>query len=379
MSGMHRPQNGNAGRLRGRWERKPRAAAAIAVVALASLAPVACGSSTAERPPSDDRRARTALSREAAPIEGLFGQVGGWIAYNDGTGIWAVNPRKAPSPPFLAAYPGVFSPSDYPDDAVRLAGPDAGDPIAWSADGSRLLVTRPASVGPQEAMFVLDADGTETRVIGSAGSNPLGYGASISPDGTRVVYAAGHHPSHLKLATVGDAPPEVMLSSEDGHLQEPAFSPDGGRIAFIAGGGDHSNALWIIDADGTNRRKLAGGDWSHVDHLVWSPDAERLAFSCRCPAGTGVYTIRVDGSRLTLVSAEEGESMPMPQWSPDGSQVALVHEHNDVIASGRPTTGTLVVVGAEDGDERQLVRLRLSRVDDQANVRLVTIAWNPAA
>ena len=373
--------SGNAGRRHVRREGKRRVAATIALAALVSLPAVACGSSTAEHPPSQDQRPGTAPSREEAPIDGPFGRVGGWIAYNDGTGIWALNPRKA----YLGRspntgphqWPGVFSPSDYPDDAVRLAGPAAGDPIAWSADGSRLLVARrPASGGPQEVLFVLDADGTQTRVVESAD----GYsGASNSPDGTRVVYAAGWHASRLELATLGDAPPEVLLSSEEGQLQEPAFSPDGGRIAYIDGGGDHSNALWVVDADGTSRRKLAGGDWSHVDHLVWSPDGERLAFSCRCPTGTGVYTIGADGTRLTLASApREDEWMPMPQWSPDGSQIALIHDDYDVIASGQPTTGTLVVVGAKGGEERRLARLRLSRVDGRANFRPVTIAWNPA-
>jgi hypothetical protein len=354
MDGLH---NDTAGRRRGRRERKPRAATAIAVAALVSLATAACGSGEAERPPSGAQRAGKAPSRDAAPIEG---QVRGWIAYNDGSAIWAVNLRKA--------YFGVFSPSDYPDDAVRLADPAAGDPIAWSADGSRPLVTRRGS------LFVLDADGIETRVTGSArGWNGASGGASISPDGTRVVYPSGHHPGFLELATMGDAPAEMLLESEEGHPDSPTFSPDGGRIAYIAGGGDHSNALWVIDADGTDRRKLAGGDWGHVDHLVWSPDGERLAFGCRCPAGTGVYTIRADGSRLTLVSAPpEDEWLPMPQWSPDGSRVALVHEASYTV--GRPKTATLVVVGAEGGEEYPFMRFRVPR--------RLTIAWTarrPAA
>jgi Tol biopolymer transport system component len=330
-----------------------------------------CASSPEARPTEPTSKVdagTTAPSPQpSSTFEGPFGQVGGWVAYNDGTGIWAVDPGKA--------YPGVFSPSDYPDDAVRLAGPAAGDPIAWSADGSRLLVRPGTPIGrPREALFVLDANGTETRVTDSAGFG----GASISPDGTRAVYAAGDHPSRLELATVGDAPPEVLLSSQEGHLNSPAFSPDGGRIAFIDGGGDHSNALWVIDADGTTRRKLAGGDWAHVYHLVWSPDGERLAFSCGCPTGPGVYTIRADGTRLTLVSADEEYTMPVPQWSPDGSQIALVHEDDDVITAGQPTTGRLVVVGAEGGEERQLIRFQLFRMDDLGNVRQLTIAWNPA-
>ncbi|HEX2032053.1 MAG TPA: hypothetical protein VHL78_11740 [Actinomycetota bacterium] len=307
----------------------------------------------------------TAPNPEASPIVGPFGQLGGWIAYNDGTGIWAINAQKA--------YPGVFSPSDYPDDAVRLAGPEAGDPIAWSVDGSRLLVRPGVPIGPpREALSVLDADGAETQVTDSANFGA----ASMSPDATQVVYAVADHPSRLELATVGDAPPEVLLSSDDGHLDAPAFSPDAGQIAFIDGGGDHSNALWVIDADGTNRRKLAGGDWSHVSHLVWSPDGERLAFSCGCPAGTGVYTIRADGAGLTLVSADG--DLPMLQWSPDGSEIALVREDNDVYTVGQPIMGTLVVVGADGGEERQIARLQLSRIDDLGNISQVTIAWNHA-
>ena len=72
---MGGPQNDNAGRLRGPRERKPRAAAVIAVVALCLVA-VACGSSTAEHLPSQDQRPGTAPSREAAPIGGPFGRVG---------------------------------------------------------------------------------------------------------------------------------------------------------------------------------------------------------------------------------------------------------------------------------------------------------------
>jgi hypothetical protein len=56
MSRMHGPQTGNAGRLRVRRKRKPRAAALIAFVALGSLAAVACSSGEAERPAGEEQR-----------------------------------------------------------------------------------------------------------------------------------------------------------------------------------------------------------------------------------------------------------------------------------------------------------------------------------
>jgi hypothetical protein len=353
------------------------------MVAVAGCAPTRGTTDTAPSP-ADEPTPR--------PSGTAFERPRGWITFNDGTGIGAVNPGRT--------YPGTFSPTKFPDDTVRLAGPAAGDPIAWSADGSRLLVRRPADLyiwprrADREALFVLDADGTKTQVTDWVADETLiPPDATISPDGTQVVYVRGigpgsdPHPYRLEVATVGDGPPAVLLTSEELHYGDPAFSPDGRRIAYIEGGGDHSNALWIMDADGTNRRKVAGGDWGHVYDLVWSPDGERLAFNCGCPGGDGgVYTIRADGTGLTLVSAEQSLA-PVVQWSPDGSQVALVH-HDEcaymvgcvvTVGEGEPTLATLVVVGAEGGEERQLIRFRLAPYDDEGNSPPpLTIAWNPA-
>jgi hypothetical protein len=353
-----------------RQRRQVRRRVGTAVLALAISGAAIGGRLRVATPPAP----RPADDPTSRPSGTAFERARGWIAYNDGTGIWAVNPRKA--------YAGAFSPSDHPDDTVRLAGAAAGDPIAWSADGSRLLVRRPGTVAtleqhggvmphPQrQSLFVLDADGSETQVTDMI--EYIGH-ASISPDGTQVVYArgvgpGGDHPYRLEVATVGDGPPAVLLTSEELHLGAPAFSPDGRRIAYVEGGGDHSNGLWVMDADGTNRRKIAGGDWAHVVGLVWSSDGERLAFSCPCPGGEGVYTIRADGTSMTLLAAEP--SLPMPQWSPDGSQIAFVPGEFDFQVT-EPPEGSLVVVGAQGGEGRRILARGRGLVTP-------TIAWNPA-
>jgi hypothetical protein len=90
-----------------------------------------------------------------------FARVHGCITYSDGSQIVAADPN-------------------HPGNRI-IIGPSNGlVPIAWSHDGSRLLLT--STLGD---LFVLNADGSQTQV---AHGDASGWEGSFSPDGTRVVY-----------------------------------------------------------------------------------------------------------------------------------------------------------------------------------------------
>ena len=39
-------------------------------------------------------------------------------------------------------------------------------------------------------------------------------------------------------------------------MYAPTFSPDGTQIAYVAGGGDHSHHVWVMDADGSDAHEI---------------------------------------------------------------------------------------------------------------------------
>jgi len=176
-----------------------------------------------------------------------------------------------------------------PADQIHLSE-RRGEPLAWSSDGSKLLIRRKvpdANGGIVDlALFLLNADGTETRL--ARGDWITG---SISPDGSQVVYGAlgdyiysvdteGGEPHVLRTSTRRSFP-------EQGHayrtwLYNPTFSPDGTQIAYFDGMGDWGHSLRIMNADGSGVRVLiddAPEEAWHIDDLVWSPEGSRLAFS----------------------------------------------------------------------------------------------------
>jgi Tol biopolymer transport system component len=301
----------------------------------------------------DDAGTTAPSPRPSSTVEGRFGQVGGWIAYNSGDGIWAVDPAR-------------------PERRIRLSRAE-GDPIAWSSDGTKLLIRResPNQVrgGIREMdLVVLDADGTETRLTNT---QTFVTGGSFSPDGSQVVYATTFSPKRSAIYAVssdGGAPRLILRATRRVSLPEPrrrfltdvyqpALAPDGTQIGYFDGMGDHSHNLWVMNADGTERRLLLddeelAGRANHMRALTWSPAGEWLAFQ----TDDGIYLVRPDGTGLRPV-VEKGFFITASavQWSLDGSRIAYLRG------------GALSIVNVDGGDERIV-----------EGIRARSIAWNPA-
>jgi hypothetical protein len=301
-------------RRRQRKERNQRIGAAVVALAVAAAGIGVLARAFSERtvPASD-------------PVLGVFEPVAGRIVYvNDGIdlgydrGLWAVDPS---GPSDTTEGPSVAD--DVASTLMPLAPEDA-IPLDWSSDGTELLFKRTDGdrLFPQEYLYILHADGSETRL----NRDPMYFGgATISPDGTRVVFAAwGDDLGLWVVDDEGGRPVRLPLPGAEGIVAAPTFSPDGTQIAYLDRG-DPENHVWVMDADGSNAHELLANEPTlvgGVGGLQWSPAGDRLALGVGgYSRGSGrpvIYTFAPDGSDLTRVIT----GGIAPYWSPDGSQIA---------------------------------------------------------
>ena len=133
---------------------------------------------------------------------------------------------------------------------------------------------------------------------------------------------------------------------------EPAWSPDGSRIAFVSNRNGPLK-VYSMRADGTELRQLTQG--THEDDAPsWSPDGSRIAFVSTRDGDPEIYLMRADGNEPTRLTRNPGADIH-PHWSPDGHTLLWNSSRNSRSQSD-PDTFELFTMRPDGTGVRQLTR-----------------------
>ncbi len=310
----------------------------------------------------------------ANPGNGVLSPDGRKFAFASEGSIWVV-PIPGPVDPGLSGEPVRLT---TPIDAVNVGNAA----MAWSGDGKWIAF----NVWNKEGLglYVVSSEGGEpTKIaISRSGQHPYGIRVSLSEYGQRLAFSSLDSKvsaaSPIAMSYFLYAVPvrgRTATRLTDFWAYQPAFSPDGRKIAFARITTlDYPNTkqdLWIINSDGSAPLRLTDLPGRAMGP-IWSPDGRMIAFnfepardqgsreiwiigvsedgkapgeptrielpnySTSMPAGWtannsigvlmaeprlhAVYTVPAAGGKATQVTPEGG---CYPKWSPDGKAIFL--------------------------------------------------------
>ncbi len=182
---------------------------------------------------------------------------------------------------------------------------------------------------------------------------------SVSENGV-MVYQSGSANAGTRLVWFDRGGKQLGTVGERGQYMDPRIAPDGKRIAVAYGA--PSEDIWVFDTARNIKTRLTF-DAPTKFQPAWSPDGQTIAYVAQGGAGAAgdatLYMMGANGGGKPRVMVQEKGVTPVcPSWTPDGKYLLY-------IAQFRPTNNSIYAVPADgQGKPTQVI----SPTNPQANI-----------
>jgi len=162
-----------------------------------------------------------------------------------------------------------------------------------------------------------------------------------------------------------DGSDQRVLTNLQGMQYNPAFSPDGSRIAYVSGKGFGNHEIWVMDRDGKNRKKLTENPDGYDVLPDWSPDGKRIAFASDLSGNLDIWIVDPDGNNPKRLTDYKGLDS-YPAWSSDGRSIYFVSNRSGELQIWKVDylSGKTIQVTSGSGESSDPACIKLKRQEE---------------
>ena len=285
-------------------------------------------------------------------------------------GSWVVEGNEAVYEPARALDPGVTYTATL-EAGIRSQGDrQLASEFVWqfrTRDPQLLFLGRPEPGAGIRQLFLAPLEDAPRQLTDHAQGV---WDYAVHAQGESIVYSVLRDDGGADLWRMdGDGGGQrVLLDCPDSACLNPAWSPDGGQLAYerrdIRAGAPNldpkASRIWLLDLEEGEEMPLFDYDVA-LHSPVWAPRGRRLAYTSPTIPGVEVYDL--DSGELQQFANEWGAT---PVWSPDGSSLVLP----ELMLAGEDLVVRLVRIGL---DVEHLVDIS----GDDDFVKDAAPAWSP--
>jgi dipeptidyl aminopeptidase/acylaminoacyl peptidase len=150
----------------------------------------------------------------------------------------------------------------------------------------------------------------------------------LSPDGTRLALTVAHGAGYAVAVMPAEPAPggeSLRHLTEHPYTEEsPRWSPDGRHLAVTTGVRGQDTAIVVIDVETGDTRWVGGSDEFFAGRFSWSPDGRRLAFSGGPGDHPAIGVYELTTGSVTWAWEDHHLDAHHPVWAPDGTALAFL-------------------------------------------------------
>jgi eukaryotic-like serine/threonine-protein kinase len=232
------------------------------------------------------------------------------------------------------------------------------DSLSWSPDGQWLAAGRQDEETRQpRGIYLIPIDGGDPRLVIASTKGASDSQPAFSPDGRRLAYASCDYVNrsesvrsgcNVSLVGLSDpqtssAPPRRLTTQGSWAILSIAWTRDGNALVYAADTAEWPRYLWRVGVDGTHppeRLEVAG---PYAGDPVIALSRNRMAFS-RALADSDIYQFGFGRPAQLILGSTFSEAQP--HLSPDGRRI--------VFSAKRFDRGEIWVAQADGSNAQQL-------------------------
>lgn len=144
-----------------------------------------------------------------------------------------------------------------------------------------------------------------------------------------------------------------QLTTGKGLNNDPRWSPDGSKIAYLSIGEDLISSLWVMNRDGSDQRRLTTN--VHAQHPSWDPKGEQILFTANADNSDeiDICLFNLKENSFKVLFHRPGVETE-PHFSPDGTKLIFAAVHPDSDAPFAYLNSEIWERDLSTGDERQV-------------------------
>jgi Tol biopolymer transport system component/ribosomal protein S27AE len=164
-------------------------------------------------------------------------------------------------------------------------------------------------------IFIGQADGSGVKILQTEPGNEIQ--PAWSPDGQKIAFAGKNG---IRIVNAADGKNGVQFTNHGANDKKPEWSPDGSIIAFTSNR-DRDYDIYLRHVGQNDLVRLTNVPGNDTDPS-WSRANDRIAFTSTRTGDQDIWTMKSDGKGLVQLKAK-GSKEDDPAWSPDGTKIAF--------------------------------------------------------